>query len=174
MSAGRGVSRESIVDQLPLPTGVLQQRQEQVALVHANQPLKDWLERLGPALWRELESGARSRPHDVAPWIHYAELDEPKQLLVTWFPDSPAARRVMALERWALTDRQLDVVELVAEGHANRSIALILGISVSTVELHITRVLERLNLDNRSGLVAAWWRTRFGAARPEAPVAERE
>ena len=54
----------------------------------------------------------------------------------------------------ALTDRQLEVVQLVARGHANKQIAAALGVSERAVEATLTRVYERLDVASRSALIA--------------------
>ena len=46
----------------------------------------------------------------------------------------------------ALTPRQREVLQLIAEGKGTRSIAALLNISVKTVEFHRTRLMEELNL----------------------------
>lgn len=55
----------------------------------------------------------------------------------------------------ALTTRQAEVADLVAEGLTNRQIGRRLGISEKTVELHVSAVLARLGLPSRAG-VAVW------------------
>jgi DNA-binding NarL/FixJ family response regulator len=56
-------------------------------------------------------------------------------------------------DRGALTDREADVVRLIALGHSNKEIAARLEISVKTVETHKARALERLGLHSRADLV---------------------
>ena len=46
----------------------------------------------------------------------------------------------------ALTPRQREVLQLIAEGKGTRSIASILNISIKTVEFHRTRLMEELDL----------------------------
>jgi DNA-binding CsgD family transcriptional regulator len=53
-----------------------------------------------------------------------------------------------------LTERQLEVVRLVARGFANKQIAGALAISERAVEATLTRVYERLDVANRSALIA--------------------
>jgi DNA-binding NarL/FixJ family response regulator len=48
-----------------------------------------------------------------------------------------------------LTARELEIVKLVAEGHATKEIANMLVISPKTVERHRTNVLEKLGLRDR-------------------------
>lgn len=45
-----------------------------------------------------------------------------------------------------LTPKQLDVLKLLSEGRSGKEIAVVLGISVKTVEFHKTRIRERLGL----------------------------
>ncbi|MCA9875811.1 MAG: response regulator transcription factor [Ardenticatenaceae bacterium] len=49
-----------------------------------------------------------------------------------------------------LTDRETAVLELIAFGYSNREIAQELGISVRTVSTHVSRILSKLNLENRT------------------------
>lgn len=52
-----------------------------------------------------------------------------------------------------LTDREREILKLVAEGHTNREIAETLFISVKTVETHKANIMEKLNLHKRAELV---------------------
>ena len=51
-----------------------------------------------------------------------------------------------------LTAREMEVLQLVAEGKANKESADILGISIKTVEKHRQRVMEKLNIHDTAGL----------------------
>ena len=53
----------------------------------------------------------------------------------------------------ALTDREKQVLKLVAEGHSNKEVAEVLGISVKTAMSHRERVMEKLDVHNRTELV---------------------
>ncbi|MGI5500029.1 response regulator [Lentzea sp. CA-135723] len=58
-----------------------------------------------------------------------------------------------------LTDRELDVVRLVANGNTNEEIAAKLYVSVATVKTHLANAQRKLSVRNRVE-VAAWaWRT---------------
>jgi DNA-binding NarL/FixJ family response regulator len=46
----------------------------------------------------------------------------------------------------SLTDREKQVLKLVAEGNANKEVAQILGISVKTGMSHRERVMQRLDI----------------------------
>jgi DNA-binding NarL/FixJ family response regulator len=53
----------------------------------------------------------------------------------------------------SLTDREKQVLKLVAEGHTNKEIADLLGISVKTAMSHRERVMLKLQVHNRTELV---------------------
>lgn len=53
-----------------------------------------------------------------------------------------------------LSRRQQEVLGLVVDGQANATIASILEISVRTVEVHVSALLERCGVESRSALVA--------------------
>lgn len=52
-----------------------------------------------------------------------------------------------------LTDREKQVLKLLAEGYTHKEIARILNISIKTVIAHNTNINEKLNIHNRSALV---------------------
>jgi DNA-binding NarL/FixJ family response regulator len=52
-----------------------------------------------------------------------------------------------------LTEREIEVLRLVARGRSNREIAEDLFISEKTVKTHISNILGKLNLDQRTQLV---------------------
>ena len=55
----------------------------------------------------------------------------------------------------ALTDREWEVLRLVAAGHTNREVAERLSISENTVKFHMRGILDKLHLRNRTE-VTAW------------------
>ncbi len=58
-----------------------------------------------------------------------------------------------AAERWRLTPRQRETLQLIAEGHSTKEIAHKLGVSVKTVETHRAQLMERLDIHDVAGLV---------------------
>lgn len=53
-----------------------------------------------------------------------------------------------------MTDRQLDVLRLLAAGLTNEQIATELVVSLHTVKEHVTHVLRKLGVGNRTAAVA--------------------
>ena len=80
-----------------------------------------------------------------------------------------AVQRVLAGERWisgplinkllsysdfvapasGLTDRQREILRLLAQGYDNQSLARETGLSVKTIENHLTRIYRQLNVQSR-------------------------
>jgi DNA-binding NarL/FixJ family response regulator len=52
-----------------------------------------------------------------------------------------------------LSDRERQVLQLVAEGKTSKDVATILGISVKTAESHRSHIMEKLNIHDVAGLV---------------------
>ena len=53
----------------------------------------------------------------------------------------------------SLSEREREVFQLIAEARSNREVAELLGISVTTVETHRSRILEKLDVHNTAELV---------------------
>lgn len=66
-----------------------------------------------------------------------------------------------------LTAREVDVLRLLGEGYANKSIARELGISERTTRTHVSRILAKLGLTSRTQ--AALWIARSEAGAPRQP-----
>ncbi|GAA3885604.1 response regulator [Streptomyces sedi] len=62
----------------------------------------------------------------------------------------------------ALTDREREVLALIARGRANREIARALVLSEKTVKTHVSNILMKLDLADRTQ--AALWAVRHGMA----------
>ena len=52
-----------------------------------------------------------------------------------------------------LTNREKEVLQLIAEGYTNNEIASLMGISVKTVETHRAHVMSKLNIHDVAGLI---------------------
>jgi DNA-binding NarL/FixJ family response regulator len=53
----------------------------------------------------------------------------------------------------SLTPREIEVLELVAEGFSNKAVAVRLGISDQTVKFHLTSITGKLGAANRTDAV---------------------
>ena len=78
-----------------------------------------------------------------------AILRAPQQSTVV--PDPVGA----ASSRWQLTARQAQVLRLVARGLTNGIIADTLGISVGTVEFHLSAIFDKAGVDSRARLIVS-------------------
>jgi two-component system response regulator NreC len=58
-----------------------------------------------------------------------------------------------ALPPDAVTPREREVLQLVAEGKTTKEVAKLLGISAKTVESHRTRIMKKLDTPNTAGIV---------------------
>lgn len=56
--------------------------------------------------------------------------------------------------RTDLTQREAGVVQLMSEGHSNRSIAESLFLSEATIKTHLVRIYRKLGVDNRAAAVS--------------------
>lgn len=63
----------------------------------------------------------------------------------------------------ALTDREREVLGLIADGRSNREIARALVLSEKTVKTHVSNILMKLDLSDRTQ--AALWAVRHGITR---------
>ena len=52
-----------------------------------------------------------------------------------------------------LTDREKEVLQLLAEGRTNKEVAIALNVGVSTVETHRANLMQKLNLRNTAEIV---------------------
>jgi DNA-binding NarL/FixJ family response regulator len=73
--------------------------------------------------------------------------DAQRSLVKAWMESGEEPRRDK------LTDRELEVVKLIAEAHTNKQIAEILGLSEKTVESHRSNILNKLGMSDRVELV---------------------
>ncbi len=104
-------------------------------------------------LLHRMVAGARPPAWDVS------ELDtaDGRHVLLVVAAPSLQDRVHRAREDWSLTERQADVLALVAAGSANKEVARKLSITESAVEAHVGRILERAGVDSRSSLIVAFW-----------------
>lgn len=94
----------------------------------------------GSELVAAVEALARHEPHftpRIAQWV-----------LEGYLQGQPAAKAVRSL-----TKREAEVAQLLAEGKANKEVAVALGVSVKTAETHRANIMRKLNLHSLADLV---------------------
>jgi DNA-binding CsgD family transcriptional regulator len=73
--------------------------------------------------------------------------------------DSGLEQRLARAQRaWSLSPRELEVLRALANGSANKDIAALIGISLRTVEVHITALLRKARAASRLELVVTLWK----------------
>jgi two-component system, NarL family, response regulator len=84
---------------------------------------------------------------------------EPEELLTVirtvtkgqrYIPPNVAAKLVQRITAPELSDRELEVLQLVGQGMSNQEISTALNISESTVKTHINRILNKLDVKDRT------------------------
>jgi DNA-binding NarL/FixJ family response regulator len=88
-----------------------------------------------------------------------ASLDEIERAIATLagggsYVDPRVASRLVAPTSQRLSDREREVLRLVASGQSNKQIATKLRISERTAKFHVTAILNKLGAENRAQAVA--------------------
>lgn len=99
---------------------------------------------------RALEAGARA--YLLKNLLHVELLDTIRAVHAGRKTMSPslAADLAQRFGEDALTPREIDVLRLIAEGHANKEIAARLGISEETVKSRVKNILSKLEASDRT------------------------
>ncbi|HEY2717494.1 MAG TPA: helix-turn-helix transcriptional regulator [Solirubrobacterales bacterium] len=114
----------------------------------------------------------RARPHLIQVWRNAIEYTALRDEVAA----RPASGRlndgvpIDALRGRGLTQREADVLALVARGRSNRDAGAILGISGRTVQKHLEHCYRKLEVPDRSAAAELVWR--LVADRPEPPQAD--
>ncbi len=83
---------------------------------------------------------------DTAPgWGSHVTISIPFQAAAGWTDETPLAE---------LNPRELEVLQLIAQGQRNKAIAGTLGITESTVKFHVTGLLKKLDVHSRGEAAA--------------------
>jgi pimeloyl-ACP methyl ester carboxylesterase/DNA-binding CsgD family transcriptional regulator len=106
-----------------------------------------------------LESGNHLLLRDEPAWQRW--VDELRAFL-------PAAPQVPA-DFAALTPRELQLLELVAQGRDNEEIAAALGLSAKTVRNHVTRIYAKLDVEGRAQAIVRARDAGFGQSPASSP-----
>ncbi|TDC80850.1 response regulator transcription factor [Actinomadura sp. 7K507] len=65
-------------------------------------------------------------------------------------------------DRYGLSAREAEVMDLIAQGHANREIAGRLFLTEKTVKNHVNRIFAKLAVENRAAAIVRWLGTTVG------------
>ncbi|WP_138471384.1 helix-turn-helix transcriptional regulator [Poseidonocella sp. HB161398] len=75
---------------------------------------------------------------------------------------TPQFRRDVAerlfLRRYGLSEREMEIVRLIAEGATNADICDILDIRLPTVKTHVARAFDKMGVDTRTAMVSRYLR----------------
>jgi DNA-binding CsgD family transcriptional regulator len=80
--------------------------------------------------------------------VRLARVDEPAHVALVDAIDTSASQEA------ALTPREIEVLNLLAEGASNKTIARRLGISIHTAKFHVGSLLDKLDASGRADAVA--------------------
>ncbi|GAA1561729.1 response regulator transcription factor [Actinomadura kijaniata] len=65
-------------------------------------------------------------------------------------------------DKYGLSAREVEVMDLIAQGRANREIAGALFLTEKTVKNHVNRIFAKLAVENRAAAIARWLGTAVG------------
>lgn len=91
--------------------------------------------------------GARPLAREVEALTKRARLDSASKRVAAEAPSAAASDREQ--DRLGLSDRELEVLALIAEGRTNRQIADALFITEKTAGHHVSNILAKLGLGSR-------------------------
>jgi len=106
-------------------SGYLEKQNSGQVLVQAIQEVAKGNSYFSPAVTKRMQAAARQARDSGAPF---------------------------AKPKTSLTPREAEVLQLVAEGAANKQVAAALGISIKTVEKHRQQLMDKLNIHDTAGL----------------------
>lgn len=126
-------------------------------------------------LFEAVRSGAQGyllKSMDPADWLAYlkgfaqGDWNMPREMaarMLAEFGRQSQTEPELSVEATALTEREIEVLKLVARAMTNREIAEALVISEQTVKNHLKNILQKLHLKNRVDL--AMYARRTGLSR---------
>ena len=147
---------ETALSMIPQPTFVIGRGGE---ILHANAPGEQLLARERVHIQGSLILAVRGGPQPLA-WRLTALGDALRPPGFIAVLEATASRSGGALglqaasDRWKLTARQSEVLDLVGGGATNAEIADALGIKERTVEFHLSALFDKAGVDNRATLIA--------------------
>jgi DNA-binding NarL/FixJ family response regulator len=70
------------------------------------------------------------------------------------FPPDIAAKIKAREQRTPLSERELEILKLLVKGHSTKDVVSMMGLSMGTIRLHISLILEKLGAFDRTNAVA--------------------
>jgi two-component system, NarL family, response regulator len=104
-------------------------------------------------IYRALQAGAQAYLLKDTPRAELLEAIRAVARGQKRLPPEVAARLMERMSAEALTDREVDVLRLLARGRSNKAIGGELGISEGTVKFHVNNILGKLGADDRTQAV---------------------
>lgn len=101
-------------------------------------------------IYRALQAGAQSYQLKNLPSEELLEAMRTVAAGRRRIPPPIAARLADRLPRSELTPRELEVLEMIAQGLSNKDIAAALSITEFTVKFHVKSILHKLNVSDRT------------------------
>ena len=72
------------------------------------------------------------------------------EIVLSYVPSQSKKQQTLTLEDFHLTPREQEVLRLIVEGHSNADIAFDLTVSMHTVKTHISNILSKLGVNDRT------------------------
>jgi DNA-binding NarL/FixJ family response regulator len=141
----RAIDLSAALEDVPAAVYVLGARG---SILHANAAGRALLDRERKTVEEQIANGLG---------VLTARIDADLSIAVVQRPADPGPRVAAARARWHLTGRQAEVLHHLAYGLSNRGIAAELRCAESTIELHVTALLEKSLCESRAQLVARLW-----------------
>lgn len=82
--------------------------------------------------------------------LTYLGLSAFSEILLSIRSRTPRSRETVLRDRFALTEREADVLLWLTQGKTNQDIGQILGLSARTVNKHLEQVFQKMGVDNRT------------------------
>jgi DNA-binding CsgD family transcriptional regulator len=152
-----GSALEAALEALGQPAYVLSSKGR---VVHANSAGRAQAEQAPRHLVEAVQRHARGEPVPAGTTVTPLRVRglAPHYLVVDRSAEAQAGARVHVLAaRWGLTGREAEVLEHIIQGTSNKAIAARLGCAERTVEVHVTHVLSKAEVESRSALIAKFF-----------------
>ncbi len=112
---------------------------------------------LGAAIWGALPFSATSQ--DIILAVHALAqgfwIASPAVLPELGKPGRPIKPQDGHYQTEPLTEREIEVLQCLAQGYTNKEAALHLGVSSQTIKFHVSSIFSKLGVNNRTEAVSA-------------------